>query len=128
MSISFGTSVAVNNLLALRAFYTFLFNYNLHEKPYWFERVWITPLKMWVERKAILTMRELSKDVGAKNASLRLADVSGDFFAILYLVQHPEVEWSTGQELFMVLAHHGLEFEKLKRPKADTGYLPKENI
>lgn len=125
MAMTFGTSVSVNNLLALRAFYTFLFNYQLHEKPYFWERLTLPYLKRWVENKAVSTMNELLNDVDAKAASVSLNDVSGDFFAVLYIVQNPElvIETKTGAELFQLLAQMALEFEKIRKPRTDAGYV-----
>lgn len=124
--LSFGTSVAVNNLLALRAFYTFLFNFSLHEKPTFIERVAIKFLRKWVEVKALYIMKELLSDVGAATASISLNDVSGDFFAVLYCVQNPQlvVDITVGQELFIMLANMSLEFEKVKHPRDGTKYIP----
>lgn len=122
--LSFSTSVSVNNILALRAFYTFLFNYQLHEKPYFWERLLIPYLKKWVERRAISTMNELLNDTTAKGASVSLNDVSGDFFAVLYIVQNPDlvVSIATGHDLFQLFAQMALEFEKVRKPRVDTGY------
>lgn len=123
--LSFGTSVAVNNLLALRAFYTFIFNYTLHEKPSFLEKLWLPRLKAWVEARAIATMNELLNDQDAKAASVSLNDVSGDFFAVLYIVQNRQlvVEVNSGHELFQLLAQMALEFEKVRKPKSDAGYI-----
>jgi hypothetical protein len=120
MALSFGTSVSVNNILALRAFYTFLFNYSLHENPSFIERRFLIPrLKAWVADRAYRTMRELLTDPSAKAASVSLNDVSGDFFAVLYLVVNPHElgRTSTGHELFQLLAQMGLEFEKIRKPR-----------
>jgi hypothetical protein len=120
MGMTFGTSVAINNVLALRSFYTFLFNYELHEHPSWIERRFIIPrLKAWVAAKAWANMQDLLKDVGAQNASVSLNDVSGDFFAVLYLVNNPHEMGliKTGQELFLLLAQMALEFEKVRKPR-----------
>ena len=118
MSLSFGTVVSLNNLLALKAFYTFLFNYQLHEKPSFLEKLWLPRLAGWVERRAMATMTELLNDQGAKTASVSLNDVSGDFFSILYCVHHPQeiANVKDGRELFLVLAHMALEFEKVRKP------------
>jgi hypothetical protein len=125
MSLSFSTSISVNNLLALRAFYTFIFNYTLHEKPSFLEKIWLPKLKSWVETRAVATMNELLNDPAAKQASVSLNDVSGDFFAVLYVVQNPQlvIEMKTGQELFQLLAQMALEFEKIRKPKTDAGYV-----
>lgn len=118
MALSFGTSVSVNNILALRAFYTFLFNYQQHEFPSFLERLVIPYLRRWVESKAINTMNELLNDQSAKSASVSLNDVSGDFFAVLYVIQNPELvaQLKTGAELFQQLAQMALEFEKIRKP------------
>lgn len=122
--LSFGTSVSVNNILALRAFYTFIFNYTLHEKPTFLERIWLPKLKQWVEARATKTMNELLNDPEAKQASVSLNDVSGDFFAVLYVVQNPQLvtEVKTGQELFQLLAQMALEFEKVRKPHLSAEY------
>ena len=122
--LTFGTSVAVNNILALRAFYTFIFNYTLHEKPTFFEKLWLPRLKAWVETRAVKTMNELLNDTDAKSASVSLNDVSGDFFAVLYLVQNPllVIETKTGHQLFQLLAQMALEFEKVRKPRLDSQY------
>lgn len=123
--LTFGTSVSVNNILALRAFYTFIFNYTLHEKPSFLEKLWLPYLKQWVEDRAVKTMNELLNDKDAKEASVSLNDVSGDFFAVLYIVQNPQlvIELQTGQELFQLLAQMALEFEKVRKPHlSDIGY------
>ena len=123
--LSFGTSVSVNNLLALRAFYTFIFNYTLHEKPSFLEKIWLPKLKAWVETRAVATMNELLNDPAAKQASVSLNDVSGDFFAVLYVVQNPQlvIEMKTGMDLFQLLAQMALEFEKVRKPRTDAGYV-----
>ncbi len=63
-------------------------------------------------------MNELLNDEAAKEASVSLNDVSGDFFAVLYVVQNPElvVTLKTGAELFQQLAQMALEFEKIRKP------------
>lgn len=88
MALTFSTSVSVNNILALRAFYTFIFNYTLHEKPTFIEKLWLPRLKGWVEKRVVATMNGLLTDSSAKYASVSLNDVSGDFFAVLYLIQN----------------------------------------
>jgi len=124
MALTFGTSIAVNNILALRAFYTFIFNYTFHEKTSWLERLWLPDLKKWVAKRAMATMRNLLKDSNAKTASVSLNDVPGDFFAVLYIARNPHliVNIYTGQDLFQLLAQMALEFEKVRRPKTEAGY------
>lgn len=124
MSLDFGSSVSINNLLALRAMYTFLFNYVQFEHPSFIDRLVIPHAKAWIERAAIRTMTELLGNQSAKKVSVSLNDVPGDMFSVLYIVQHPElvVEVSTGHELFQLLAQMALEFEKIRKPKSETGY------
>ncbi len=124
MALTFGISVAVNNILALRAFYTFIFNYTLHEKPTFWERLWLPDLKKWVARRALRIIRELLKDNKAKTTSVSLNDVAGDFFSILYVVQNPHliINITNGHDLFQLLAQMSLEFEKVKKPKVTTDY------
>lgn len=122
--LTFSTSVSVNNILALRAFYTFIFNYTLHEKPSFLEKIWLPKLKAWIEKRAVATMNELLNDPSAKQASVSLNDVPGDFFAVLYTVQNPQlvIEIKTGHDLFQILAQMALEFEKIRKPKLEAGY------
>lgn len=118
MGLDFGASVSINNILALKAIHTFLFNYNLHEAPSFLETLWIPSFRKWVEKKAIQMIEELLTNPSAKAASLSLNDVSSEMFSVLYCVHNPQeiVNVKTGQELFMVLAGMTLEFEKLKKP------------
>lgn len=124
MGMTFGTSVAVNNILALRAFYTFLFNFEIHGKPEFWERWLLKAAKTWVASKAWSNMQELLNDPAAKTASVTLNDVPGDFFAVLYLVAQPHEmgQMTTGQELFTLLAQMGLEFEKIKKPRESVSH------
>lgn len=118
--MTFGTSVAINNILALRSFYTFLFNYELHEKPSWIERRFIIPtLKTWVAQRGWNTLQEMLVDPAAKAASVALNDVPGDMFAVLYLVNNPHElgQMTNGAELFLLLAQMALEFEKIRKPR-----------
>ncbi len=119
MSLTFGTVVSLNNLLALKAFYGFIFNYSLHESPSFLERLWLPRLSAWVEARALKTMAELLNDSGAKMTSVTLNDVASDFFSILYCVHNPQevIDIKTGKELFRVLANMTLEFEKIKKPR-----------
>ena len=122
--LTFGTVVALNNLLSLKSFYTFLFNYNLHEKPSFLERLVLPRLSKWVEKRALATMNDLLNDEAAKATSVSLNDVPGDFFAILYCVHNPQevIKVKTGRELFLVLAHMALEFEKIKKPRESVSH------
>lgn len=125
MALTFGTSVAVNNILALRAFYTFIFNYELHEAPAFWEKWWLPALKRWVARRALQTMLNLINDGDAQAASVSLNDVAGDFFSVLYIVQYPDTirNVHNGHDLFQVLADMTLQFEKIRKPNvAETEY------
>jgi len=119
MAITFGTSVAINNVLALRAFYTFLFNYELHDHPTFIERFFLPCLKSWTAEKGWMNMCELMRDPAARTASVTLNDVSSGFFAILYLVANPHElgSMSTGKELFLLIAQMELDFEKIRKPR-----------
>ena len=122
MGMTFGTSVAVNNILALRSFYTFLFNYELHAHPTFVEKLVLPRLKKWVADKGWMNMCELLREPVHVGASVTLNDVAGDFFAVLYLIQNPHElgQMSTGQELFLLLAQMSLEFEKVKKPRENV--------
>jgi hypothetical protein len=124
--LTFGTSVTINNLLALKSFHTFLFNYQMHYRPSWLERRFIPRLRAWVEKKAVSTLAELILSPDAKSASVSLNDVSAGLFGVLYLVQNPHelIEIKTGQELFMLLAQIELEFVKMQKQKSPVEYKP----
>lgn len=125
MALSFGASVGVNNVLALKSFYTFLFNYSLHSQPSWLERRFILPhLSKWVEARGMSSFKDLLIDPSAKEASVTLNDVAGDFFAVLYLVANPHElgDIKTGKELFILLAQMALEFEKVKKPRESVSH------
>lgn len=128
MGLTFGTSVSINNLLALKSFNTFLFNYQLHDKPTWIDKLWIPRLKAWIEERAIIVLSDLLISEDAKKASVSLNDVSGDYFAVLAAVQNPQylTEIKNGQELFILLAQMALEFEKIKKPRTELGYKSNE--
>lgn len=122
--LTFGTSVSINNLQALRSFHTFLFNYQMHEHPSFIEKWFLPKLKTWVEERAIATMSELLVSEDAKSASVSLNDVSSEMFCVLYIVQNPQLitEIRTGKDLFMLMANMNLEFVKIQRPKNPTDY------
>jgi hypothetical protein len=120
--LTFGIVVASNNLIALKAFYVFLFNYELHEKPSFWER-WIIPrARGWIQREAISTFKDLIKQLGEVN--LTLNDCSTSMFTILYLAKHPEMfnDLKDGVQLFRVMADTELEFERLKKPRKEEKY------
>lgn len=145
MSLSFGTSVAVNNLIALKAFRTYLINYKQHEMPRgkranwfvrWLERMAISLLtrSLWIssrqrfiigfaksiiEAQALKTVADLIVDPDAKKASVSLKDVEPAMFTMLYLVQNPYLlaDVKTGTELFAIISQLELEFALIKHPR-----------
>lgn len=120
MSLSFGQVVGVNNLLALRAFSTFLFNYTLHEKPNFIERFAIKAADKWIELRARKEFIELKN--GIEQASLSLNDCQTGMFTVLYLASQKELTFGSGKELFQLISNTELEFEKIKKPRFETSY------
>ncbi len=118
MALSFAISVAVNNLIALKNFRTFLFNHVQHNRTTFVERWLVERAKGWIERRAWLEIRGLMLDPMAQVASVTLNDVDAAFFAVLYICQYPQTlgNCSSGKELFDVLSQMELEFARLKRP------------
>lgn len=120
MSLNFGQVVGCNNLLALRAFSTFLFNYSLHEKPNFIERIAIGAADKWIELRARKEFIELKK--GIEDASLSLNDCQTGVFTVLYLASQKDLTFGSGKELFQLIANTELEFEKIKKPRVDAKY------
>jgi hypothetical protein len=120
VGLNFGQVVGVNNLLALKAFSTFLFNYSLHEKPNFIERWAIRAAAKWIELRARKEFIELKQ--GIDTVSLSLNDCQTSMFTVLYLATQKELTFNNGQELFKLIADNELEFEKIKHPKDETAY------
>lgn len=120
MSLNFGQVVACNNILALRAFNTFLFNYSLHEKPNFIERLAIRSAGKWIELRARKEFIELK--IGIENVALNLNDCQTGMFTVLYLAGQKDLTFSSGKELFKLISDTELDFEKLKHPKEDAAY------
>lgn len=148
--MTFNISVLVNNLLALKAFRTFLINYKQHEMPRsvrlnglsrWFERKLINFLavsvrklsrqrlllalaRVLVENHATKIMTELVQDDDAKRAFASLKDAPVGMFSILYLVQHSHLlaEIKSAKELFDLISETELTVALLKNPREEQSY------
>jgi hypothetical protein len=119
--LSFGLVVASNNLLALKAFNTFLSNYCLFESPSFIEKFVIKRVKVWLEKEAIKQFKDIKEEVVKETINLSLNDCSTGMFTVLHLGNLP-MKLPTGKELFDLISHTELEFEKLKKPKAAEQY------
>jgi hypothetical protein len=119
--ISFGLVVASNNLLALKAFNTFLSNYCLFQKPSFIEKYIIKRTKTWLEKEAIRQFKDIKEEVSKEVINLSLNDCATGMFTVLHL-GNLEMQMPTGRELFDMIAHTELEFEKLKKPKTAEAY------
>lgn len=145
MALSFAVSVSVNNLLALKAFRTYLANYQQHEMPRgkragaiirWMERKlahWLVMsayrlsrqrfmvgfAKQMVDTAAVNTFADLMLNPEALKASVALNDVQPGMFAILYLVQNPQYlnDVKAGKDLFAIISQLELEFALVKKPR-----------
>lgn len=119
--LSFGIVVACNNLLAMRAFVTFLSNYLLFNKPYFFERFLIGKAKAWIYAKALKEFKELKEEVKKDTINVTLNECPAGMFAVLYLAnQNVPVEDAAG--LFASISATELEFVKLQKPKTNEAY------
>lgn len=120
MGLSFSQVVAANNLLALKSFSVFLFNYSFHEKPNFIERWCIKRAQAWIENRARKEFIDLK--VGIDSASVGLNDCQTSLFTVLYLASQKSLTFSSGKELFDLIAQTELEFERIKKPRSDTSY------
>lgn len=119
--LSFGLVVASNNLLALKSFNTFLSNYCLFQKPSLIEKYIIKKAKVWIEKEAIRQFKDIKEEVVKEVINLSLNDCSTGMFTVLHLGNQP-MKLPTGKELFDLISHTELEFEKLKKPRASEAY------
>lgn len=122
MPLSFGVVVACNNLLALKNFSTFLANYELFEKPSWFEKFLIRRGRSWIESKSMATYKELSSLVSDKEIEgYTLKDFDPAMFGILMLA-HKKTEFGEARNLFMLMSATELQYAKLKNPRCEAFY------
>ncbi|SRR5260221_9625415 len=123
--ISFGLVVAANNLLALKNFTVFLSNYRIFEKPPFLERWLSARAQVWINRKATKNFLDIVGEVRKTEINIGLNDCATGMFTVLYIAN----EYKFGrmvihdsQELFQLISHTELEFEKLKKPQSDESY------
>lgn len=121
MNISIAQAVACRNFLALKDFNTFLFNYQLHEKPNFIEKWAIKTSAAWLNRLALRFFNEL-RNTELNKLTVKLKDCKTDMFSVLYVAGDKKVTFDTAQDLFRVVADTILEFDKIKTPTDDTEY------
>lgn len=121
MSLSFGQVVSCNNILALKAFTTFLANYRIHYKPNFFERMAINSAEKWIELRARKELIEL-RNTELEKINLRLNDTPTALFTVLYLAGQRDMTFGSGKELFEAISNTELEFEKIKKPRVEAVY------
>lgn len=123
--ISFGLVVATNNLLALKNVTVTLTNYKIFEKPSLLEK-WLMPkAQAWLNKQAIKNFLDIVEEVKKAEINIGLNDCTTGMFTILYIAR----EYTLGKmiihgatELFQIISHTELEFEKLKKPNSDASY------
>lgn len=119
--LNFATVVACKNILALKDFTTFLFNYEIHERPNFLERKVISFAKKWIEVIVIKQWNDLKTELKPNTINLGLNDCSTGMFTVLYLAhQQNNVSFAkelltSGKEIFLSIASLEVEFEKLKK-------------
>jgi len=119
--LNFGIVVACNNLLAMRAFNTFLSNYLLFNKPSFIERFLINRSKDWIYSKAIKEFIELKVEVTKVTVNVTLNECPAGMFAVLYLANQGVV-CHNAPDLFALIATTELDFFKLQKPKTNEAY------
>lgn len=117
--LSFGSVSCVNNILELKGMSTFLVNYNIQEKPTWFQRYLIKKALSWIDWQAKRNFVELRGLLNTEQISLGLKDCDSGLFTVLFLAKAPKFVFKTGKELFDAIASFQLDFEKVKRPREE---------
>lgn len=118
VSLVFG----VNDLLALKAFNTFLNNFQIHEKPTFIESWFARRAQSWIQNRAMKIFNEIRKETATRPIDVALNQCSTGMFAVLSLSITPSFNPSTGEDIFLSVANTELTFEKLRSPKADSLY------
>lgn len=128
MSLTFGLVVAVNNLLALKNFNTFLSNYIIHEKPNWLERKLIQSSLIWLEKQIWNNWKDLNVELEKRRFNLIPKSSRSDFWSVLYTANE---QWLTSidskkiksiKELFGEFSLHELKIDRMKKPRATEAY------
>lgn len=127
MNISIAQAVACRNFLALKDFNTFLFNYQLHEKPNFVEKWVIKVSGAWLNRLALRFFNEL-RNTQLELLTVKLKDCKTDMFSVLYVAGDKKLAFDTAQDLFRVVSDTILEFDKIKTPTDETEYKAAEVV
>jgi hypothetical protein len=125
MNISIAQAVACRNILALKDFNTFLFNYQLHESPNFVEKQAIKAASGWLNRIAMKFFNEL-RSTELEKLTVKLADCKTEMYSVLHVATDRKAVFDSATDLFRVIADTNLEFDKIKTPKEDTAYLGDE--
>ncbi len=123
--VSYNLVVSTNNLNALRQFNVFLSNYILWGKPSTLAKWLVKKARVFIEEQAFKAFAEIRKEIALNKVSVGLNDCPTPMFACLYVASQSFTPES-GNELFVILADAELQLERLKKPRADAGYIPAE--
>ena len=127
MNLTIAQAVACRNLLALKDFNTFLFNYQLHERPSFLEKWAMRVSKAWLDRQAMRFFNEL-RSTELEKLTLKLKDCKTEMFSVLYIAGDRKLKFTSASELFPVISDTVLEFDKIKTPAEETEYKVTEAV
>jgi len=113
---------AVNDVLALRSFNTFLNNFVIHEKPNFIERWAAKRAQGWIQSRAMTIFKDIRRETADKQIDLALNQCGADMFAVLSLSTQPSFQPTAGDELFLAIAAAELAFKKLQSPRSEEIY------
>ncbi len=122
MNISIAQAVACHNILALKDFQTFLFNYQLHEKPNFLEKWLIARSELWRNRVALKFFNEL-RETELEKLTVKLKDCKAEMFAVLYIAGERKLKFTLASDLFQYISETVLEFDKIKTPTDEARYV-----
>jgi hypothetical protein len=113
---------AVNDLLALKSFNTFLNNFQIHENPNLVSRYLAKWSQRWIQARSLKIFSEVRTMAGDNTIDVALNKCSTGMFAVLSLATTPSFQPKQGTELFLSIASAELAFEKLRAPQPDSTY------
>jgi|SRR5581483_4133663 len=122
MNISIAQAVAARNILALKDFNTFLFNYQLHEKPNFVEKWAIKTSAAWLNHLAMKFFKEL-RTTELEKLTVKLKDCKTELYSVLHVAADRKVNFDSAPELFRLISDTMLEFDKIKTPTEETQYV-----
>ncbi len=121
MNLSIAQAVACRNILALKDFNTFLFNYQLHESPTFVEKLAIRLSSSWLNHIAMKFFKEL-RSTELEKLTVKLKDCKTEMYSVLHIATQKHTRFESASDLFRVISDTVLEFDKIKTPLEETKY------